>query len=122
MRRQLALSLALVAVTCRWERPTCALPAVGERHREADNTPDFTLPDTGGFVVNGAPIARERIPEFLREVFAVRPPEARATFVWPAARQRCADVAFIAQAAQAAGGAAYDAARRGDPVVIPNRP
>ena len=98
----------------------CDLPAVSGIHRAVDNTAVFRLPDTGGFVVNGQVVPRARVRPLLRELFAPRAPSARAVFVWrPAAAARCADVAFVAAAARAAGGAAYDAGRSGWPSEIP---
>lgn len=118
--RLVAVLLAPAGVACApGPGGGCELPAASGAHGAVDNTAVFTLPDRGGVLVNGAPVARDSVAAVLRDVFAPRRPTERAVFVWPPADTRCADVAFIARAARAAGGAAYDAARSGWPVEIP---
>ena len=122
MLRLLAPLLLLAITSCRWEASTCALPAAPAPQRDVDQTAVFSLPDTGGFLVNGQPIARERVGPLLQELFATRRPADRATFVWAAPMTRCDDVPFLAKSARAAGGNAYDAAGSGWPRPARTRP
>ena len=107
------LGLLSLASACAGTEDACALPAAEGAHRQVDATAEFTLPDSGGFMANGKVMGRERLGEFLTRLFAARPPETRAVFVWRPALGRCADVAFLAAEARRAGGAAYDAAASG---------
>jgi hypothetical protein len=112
-------ALMLPAAACSRTTAACELPAITDSYRGTDRTLAFTLPDTGGFSVNGQAIERDRIGPFLQEFFASRPPNTRAIVVWRPSAARCADVAYIADQARANGGAAFDAARSGWPTPGP---
>ncbi|HET7585857.1 MAG TPA: hypothetical protein VFK13_13155 [Gemmatimonadaceae bacterium] len=115
-RSVLLALLAVTALGCSANAGAgCTLPPVSDEYRATDNTALFTLPDSGGFVVNGVSIERARIGPLLRETFAQRSSEVRAVFVWRPGPSRCADLRYIAEQAKAAGGAAYDAEASGWP-------
>ena len=109
--RSSALLAALVAIACSGSRPH--LPALTERYRHADNTITFELPDSGGFLANGVPVARSRIASVVAEAFAGRRPEIRALFVVDNPARDWSDVEMIQTTARAAGGEAFDAAASG---------
>ena len=111
--------LMLPGAACSRTIASCELPAITDPYRGTDETLAFTLPDTGGFSVNGQAVERARIGPLLQEFFASRPPNTRAVVVWRSSAARCADVAYIAAQARANGGAAFDAARSGWPTPEP---
>src|SRR5436190_23517627 len=103
--RSSALLAVLLTVGCSGSRPH--LPGLTERYRHADNTITFELPDSGGFLANGVPVARSRIASVVAEVFAGRQPEVRALFVVDNPARDWRDVEVIRTAARAAGGEAF---------------
>jgi hypothetical protein len=90
------------------------LPAADSTHQRLDNTIVFELPDTGGFLANGQPVRQEDIPGHLARDFAPREPGQRAVMVRDNPKRR-EDAHWIARAARAAGGAAFDAELSGWP-------
>ena len=111
----LALALALAHGGQSAAVSSCTMPAATGEYRRADAVPLFELPDTGGFLVGGQPISRERLEPTLHDVFASRDGAPRVAFVWPAGAGRCPDLQFLEQAARAAGGRLFDAAASGWP-------
>jgi hypothetical protein len=75
----------------------------------------FALPDSGGFIANGQPIAREELGHQLKAIFARRRPNGRAVFVESFGPSRCADVAFLVARAREAGVAVFDRRKSGWP-------
>jgi hypothetical protein len=88
-------------------------PASGA-YREIHTTAVFALPDSGGFLVNGAPLDSLGIEPLLDALFATRAPDRRAAFVRDNPHRRAA-VHWIRQAAERAGGRAFDAELSGWP-------
>ena len=86
------------------------LRALTDYYRGVHTSITFELPDSGGYLANGAAIERARIPAVLREVFAGRTAELRAVFVVDNPVRPWRDVAWIEESAKAAGGEAFDAA------------
>ena len=117
-------ALGLAAFSTRWREPnvSCQLPAATGDFRRADAVPLFTLPDSGGFLINGAPIARDRLQPILGEIFAVREVGTRVAFAWPVSVSRCADLRYLEQVARGAGGPLFDAAASGWPREVPGSP
>ena len=108
--------LLLTCLACqRPVRETCELSAVTEPYSHVDNTLMFELPDSGGFIANGQPIAREELGRQLKAIFAPRRPNGRAVFVESFGPSRCADVAFLVARARQAGVAVFDRRKSGWP-------
>ena len=103
--------LAVSAACQAPQRPR--LPAAFGAYTRVDNTVVFELPDSGGYLANGAPIDRARIPGMLREVFAPRDSVMRAVFVVDNPHRSWADIDYIRTSAAAARGEAFDAERSG---------
>jgi hypothetical protein len=97
------------------------LPAATGEYRHVDNTLVFTLPDSGGFLANTRPLDSVEVEAQLRTVFAPWPSGRRAVFVWDNPRRRDAGQ-WIRQAAERAGGAAFDAELSGWPRQLPGPP
>lgn len=116
----LVATLVVVSADCTRAMASCQLPGMTEEYQGTDATLAFTLPDTGGFLVNGLAIERAKIGPLLREFLAARPANARAVVVWRPSPSRCDDVAFIAAQAKGSGGAAFDADRSGWPRPVPS--
>jgi hypothetical protein len=95
-------------------------PATGT-YRQIDHTAVFELPDSGGFLVNTAAVDSLQVESLLGALFRDRPSERRAVFVWDNPRRRSA-VHWIRQAAERAGGQAFDAALSGWPRQMPGPP
>ena len=129
MRRKASLCVLLLAAACRSApaseevRADTAprLPAIDSAYSHLDNTLVFLLPDSGGFIANGVPVAQGSIPSHLAALFVTRPPQSRAVAVWDNPRRR-ADAQWLARAAKMAGGAAFDAELSGWPSEAPSAP
>src|SRR6266516_2176668 len=95
------------------ERPNMRLklPAAFGAYTRVDNTVVFELPDSGGYLANGTPIDRARIPSVLHEVLAPRDSVMRAVFIIDNPHRSWADIDYIRASAAAAGGQAFDAER-----------
>ena len=103
--------LAVSAACQTPQRPR--LPAAFGAYTRVDNTVVFELPDSGGYLANGTPIDRARIPSLLREVFTPRDSAMRAVFVIDNPHRSWADIDYIRTGAAAARGEAFDAERSG---------
>lgn len=112
-------ALLFVGSTCAPGRQSCALPPVTGHYRQLDEVPVVSLPDSGGFLINGQSIQRARVGALLRDLFAMREPSDRAIMVWQPAVSRCNDVAFIAAQARAHGGVALAADSAWWPKLVP---
>ncbi len=99
---------AVLTLACD-QRSRPHLPALTQEYAHVDNTVTFELPDSGGFLANGVPVATARIAPLLREVFADRNANVRAVFVVDNPNRDWSDVEVIASSARAAGGQAFDA-------------
>lgn len=97
------------------------LQAAEGAYRETDNTLAFELPDSGGFVANNTPVDSLALESVLAGVFQARPPERRAVFVWDNPRRR-SGIHWIRQAAERAGGKAFDADLSGWPHQVAGPP
>ena len=98
----------------------CALPDVrGTPYERADNAAVFTLPDTGGFDVNGQAWTAAQVRRNVSEILAPRPRDVKAVFVHRPPVSRCADLRLIDSLARAAGGRAFDAASVFGPREVP---
>jgi hypothetical protein len=117
-----ALGLAATGPQRIGPEASCELPGAAGDYRRADAVPLFTLPDSGGFLINGAPIARDRLALTLREIFAARDAGNRVAFVWPVSATRCGDLQYLERVTNAAGGPLFDAAASGWPKVAPGSP
>gem|GEM_PF-1659731 len=110
--RHFLLAFLLVAAGCstavRNDKGTPRLAAIDSTYRNIENTLVFELPDDGGFVVNGQPIAQADIPAKLTSFFAGLAPEQRAVMVKDNPKRRT-DAHWISRAAVSAGGQAFDA-------------
>jgi len=113
--RLLGAVICVVLAACTGREAARRLPPATGTYRHVDNTIVFTLPDTGGYLANGAPIDTARLLRILSEVFAPRPASLRAVFVWHNDRRPWGDEELIARMAAAAGGRAFDAALSGWP-------
>jgi hypothetical protein len=117
-----ALGLAAFGTGPRGPDVSCELPGATGDYRRADTVPLFTLPDSGGFLINGAPISRDRLAPTMRGIFAAREAGNRVAFVWPVSASRCGDLRYLEQVTRAAGGPLFDAAASGWPTVAPGSP
>jgi hypothetical protein len=128
---RLAAMVALLALLS-----ACSQPAEGDRagmatgerlqgavgaYREIDNAFVFSVPDSGGFVANSTPIDSLVLDSLLAGLFQGWPPKRRAVFVWDNPRRRSA-INWIRQAAERAGGKAFDADLSGWPHQMPAPP
>ena len=107
--------VGLIVVAACKEAEARRLPAATGEYREVDMTLVFELPDSGGYLVNGVPIAASEIPRQVAAVLSTRQPERRAVFVWHNARRQWKDVLHIQRSAREAGGEAFDAELSGWP-------
>src|SRR5437764_14180565 len=105
-------ALLVLSAACQSpQRPQ--LPAAFGAYTRVDNTVVFELPDSGGYLANGTPIDRARIPSVLHEVLAPRDSVMRAVFVIDNPHRSWADIDYIRASAAPARGQAFHAARRG---------
>ncbi len=103
-------ALLVLSAACQSpQRPQ--LPAAFGAYTRVDNTVVFELPDSGGYLANGTPIDRARIPSVLHEVLAPRDSVMRAVFIIDNPHRSWADIDYIRASAAAAGGQAFDAER-----------
>ncbi len=115
MRRLLALALLTSLFACDRSSPPqevqaaapARLPAADSSHGTLDAVL-VQLPDSGGFVLDGAALVQDSIPDRLGTLFASRDTAQRVVLVVdnPARRE---DAQWIARAARMHGGTAFDA-------------
>jgi len=89
------------------------LPASYGDYRRIDNSLTFELPDTGGYLVNGAPLDTARLVQLLHKVFDERQPYLRGAFVVDNPKRPWRDIEVLASAARSAGVQLFDAERSG---------
>jgi hypothetical protein len=120
---RLAYLVPLVALACGSGSRTTSfgerLPAADASYQRLDSTFLFELPDSGGFLINSQPMAQESILPNLKALFEHHPADLRAVMVVDNPARR-ADVQWIARAAMAAGGRAFDAKLSGWPASPPS--
>ena len=110
LRHVLAALIGLVMLDCaRSVPPRPWLPAAQGSYKRVDNTLVFELPDSGGYLVNGAPADTTRLVALLHEVFDPRPEELRAVFVHDNPKRSWSDVQVLVGKARQAGVAIFDA-------------
>jgi len=110
--RQFLFAVLVLSAGCsdaiRNDKGTPRLAAIDSTYRNIASTLVFELPDDGGFVVNGQPIAQADIPAKISSFFASLTPEQRAVMVKDNPKRR-SDALWIARATASAGGKAFDA-------------
>ena len=107
--------LLIVGLACQPDAPpTCELGKMTKRY-SFDDTVVFELPDSGGFLANGAPITRADLGARLQTAFARRKPTARAILVESVSPARCKDLAYLIARAGEAGVAVFDRRKSGWP-------
>lgn|SRR6266851_5440115 len=105
--------LAVLLVAC---VPRPHLPAATGDYLRVDNTLNFELPDSGGYLVNSTPLDTTRLLHILHDVFDQRLPYLRAAFVIDNPKRPWSDVEYLSRKAHAAGVQLFDAERSGRPL------
>jgi hypothetical protein len=123
VRPALLAAATIMLGSCRStpEPGVARLPGTTPQYRHLDATFAFTLPDTGGYIVNTVPIPEHDIPSQLEALFKERPAELRAIVVWDNPLRR-GDAQRLAAMAEAAGGRAFDAELSGWPMRFDTTP
>jgi len=120
--RPVVLVVVLLAVwaTGRWFRerrspaaaPTTTaftLPPASDSVLRAGPYIVLSLPDTGGYSINGQPVRRDSLAWHLRAIYEPRAVQQRVLFFRIGRQRALADVAWAARQAQVAGARVYDA-------------
>ena len=93
--------------------PRPQLPAAYGEYRRVDNAFTFSLPDTGGFLLNKMPLDTAELSGLLRQYAAARHPHLRVAFVIDNPKRPWADVEYLLHETQVAGVHLFDFDRSG---------